>query len=441
MAASRPEARHTVMQRTLAPRGPDRQSGDTLPSDRLTGALRRQSVKKNVAAIHVSGKLTLLQRKLSNVLLLNAYDTLISRPKHTIDARTLSLMIGYNSNDTATLRDALRGLAETVAEWDMLDEKGRQEWGVSSLLSYAKLKGGICEYAYSPALAEKLHDPKVFALINLNIQKRFTSGHGLALYENCYRFVRTGSTGWWPLETFRRLMGVEESDYYRTFKHLNAKVIRPAVGEVNRTSNIQITPEFHRKGRAVAELRFLIRENPQLGVIDTEEGEEFTHSPVYERLLGQGISDRLARQWIGEHGEDVISEKLAAVAGRSGVRNPAGYLRVALRQPVTVAVEEPSEAARIAAARRATSQAETDAEDEARAAERLARRARFAAVEAAVSRRNPTQRDADRRLFLARLEGELEREDFRRFGWSSALNARAIFAFWEEMAPGLFDDI
>ena len=29
----------------------------------LTGALRRSAVKKHVAAIHVSGKLTLLQRK------------------------------------------------------------------------------------------------------------------------------------------------------------------------------------------------------------------------------------------------------------------------------------------------------------------------------------------------------------------------------------------
>uniref|UniRef100_UPI0013CF2181 replication initiation protein n=1 Tax=Chachezhania antarctica TaxID=2340860 RepID=UPI0013CF2181 len=165
---------------------------DDIPREQLTGSLRRGEVKKHVAAIHVSGKLTLLQRKLSNVLLLNAYDTLVSQAVHRIDARTLCLMIGYNSNDMETLKASLRGLAETVAEWDMLDEQGQQEWGVSALLSYAKLKGGICEYAYSPALAEKLNDPKVFALINLNIQRRFTSGHALALYENCYRFLRTG---------------------------------------------------------------------------------------------------------------------------------------------------------------------------------------------------------------------------------------------------------
>jgi hypothetical protein len=417
---------------------------EPIPQEMLTGALKRGAVKKNVAAIHVSGKLTLLQRKLSNVLLLNAYDSLISQPKHQIDARTLSLMIGYNSNDTATLRDALRGLAETVAEWDMLDEKGRQEWGVSSLLSYAKLRGGICEYAYSPALAEKLHDPKVFALINLNIQRRFSSGHGLALYENCYRFVRTGSTGWWPLETFRRLMGVDDSAYYETFKHLNAKIIKPAVEEVNRTSNIEITPEFAKKGRTVTEIRFKIRENKQLAMFEIDDGEALRGSPVYERLLALGVSDRLARQWMAEHGEAAVAEKLAYVAGQDGVKSPVGYLRAALagdfNAPAAVEAPAPSAEALALAAARAEAAKRAASEEAARDAERLQRKARFAAVEQAVSRRNPTQRDADKRLFMTRLEGELEREEFRRHGWTSALNSRAIFAFWEEMIPGLYED-
>ncbi|MCP1168010.1 replication initiation protein, partial [Limimaricola sp. ASW11-118] len=298
--------------------------------EQLSGALRRGAVKKNVAAIHIGGKLTLLQRKLSNVLLLNAYDTLLSQATHRIDARTLAAMIGYNSNDIDSLRDALRGLAETVAEWDMLDDKGRQEWGVSALLAHARLRDGVCDYAYSPALAEKLHDPRVFALINLDIQRRFTSGHGLALYENCYRFVRTGSTGWWPLDVFRRLMGVDDSEYYRSFKHLNAKVIKPAVEEVNRASNIQVEPEFKRMGRAVKELRFSIRENPQLAMLDIDDGQAARSQPVYERLRAQGVSDRLARQWIAEHGAEAVAEKLDWVAGRDGVRSPVGYLRAAL---------------------------------------------------------------------------------------------------------------
>lgn len=424
-----------------------------IPRDRLDGPLRRASVKKNVAAIHVSGKLTLLQRKLSNVLLLNAYDHLTARDRHRIDAKTLCVMIGYNSNDLETLKASLRSLAETVCEWDMLDEDGKQEWGVSALLSYAKLKGGVCEYGYSPLLAEKLHDPKIFALINLDIQRRFTSGHGLALYENCYRFVRTGSTGWWDLALFRRLMGVDDSDYYRTFKHLNAKIIKPAAEEVNRSSNIVVTPEFRKEGRAVAAIRFRIRENPQLAMFQIDDGEAVRASRVYRELIAQGVSDRLARQWIAEHGESYVAEKLAYVLerGRSGgVRNTAGYLSAAIRgdfgedarKPAAPVVDLETAAtarrAREAARRRA---AEEDAAAQARSEERARRVARLDRVLAAVEARNPTRRDADRRAFLARLEDDLDRADFQRHGWRSALCVRAIFAFWEELEPGLFDGL
>ena len=385
---------------------------DDIPRDQLTGALRRGAVKKNVAAIHVSGKLTLLQRKLSNVLLLNAYDTLTSRASHEIDARTLCLMIGYNSNDMDTLKASLRGLAETVAEWDMLDAAGQQEWGVSSLLSYAKLKGGICEYAYSPALAEKLHDPKVFALINLNIQRRFTSGHALALYENCYRFVRTGSTGWWPIELFRRLMGVDGSSYYESYKHLNAKVIKPAVAEVNRTSNIIVTPEVRRRGRAVSDIRFLIEENPQLAILNIDDGEAIRSQPVYQRLRDLGASDRLARQWISEHGAEAVATQLAYVEGQGAVRSPVRYLSAALRGDY--AGEEAASAAPVSE-----------------------RGAQLARVKALASGRSPTQRDADRRIFLSRLEGAA-RQDFETHGWMSPLNAAAIIAFWQEIDPDAF---
>ncbi|NDW00432.1 replication initiation protein [Salipiger sp. PrR002] len=391
---------------------------DDIPRERLSGPLRRGAVKKHVAAIHVSGKLTLLQRKLSNVLLLNAYDTLTSQSRHQIDARTLCLMIGYNSNDMETLKQSLRGLAETVAEWDMLDEKGQQEWGVSSLLSYAKLKGGICEYAYSPALAEKLHDPKVFALINLNIQRRFTSGHALALYENCYRFVRTGSTGWWSLDLFRRLMGVSDSPYYEVYKQLNAKIIKPAVAEVNKTSNIMLTPETRKMGRTVTDIRFLITENPQLAILDLDDGEGLRNSDLYAQLRELGVSDRLARQWLGEHGEKYVAEKLDFVTGREGVKNAVGYLTKALREDYGAA-----EVSRRNPPKPSTLRAR-----------------RLERIRDLAASRKPTQRDADKLLFMGRLSGAA-RDDFERHGWMSALNAEAIVAFWEELSPGAFEDI
>ncbi|MEP2781107.1 MAG: replication initiation protein [Pseudoruegeria sp.] len=390
---------------------------ETIPREQLTGALRREAVKKHVAAIHVSGKLTLLQRKLSNVLLLNAYDTITSQSNHHIDARTLCTMIGYNSNDMETLKQSLRGLVETIAEWDMLDEKGQQEWGVSSLLSYAKLKGGVCEYAYSSALADKLHDPKVFALINLNIQRKFTSGHALALYENCYRFIRTGSTGWWEMDLFRRLMGLDGSSYYESYKHLNAKVIKPSVAEVNKTSNIVITPEIRKRGRAVSAIRFLIKENPQLSILDLDDGAGVRHGKVFQKLRALGVSDRLARQWITAHGEEQIDDKLAYVAERKNVKNKVGYLTAALEGDFGASEVEPEKPVN------------------SMRANQLKR------VKAAINTRTPTQRDADRRLFMGQIKDPVARADFERFGWMSPLNVHAIFAFWQEMDPALFDGI
>lgn len=384
--------------------------------DKLTGSLRRGAVKKHVAAIHVSGKLTLLQRKLSNVLLLNAYDTLTQARSFHMDARTLCLMVGYNSNDFDTLKQSLRGLAETVAEWDMLDATGQQEWGVSSLLSYAKLKGGVCEYAYSPALAEKLADPKVFALINLNIQRRFTSGHALALYENCYRFHRTGSTGWWPLEIFRRLMGVDDSVYYETYKHLNAKIIKPAVAEVNRTSNIVITPETRKRGRAVTDIRFTISPNPQLAILDLDDGAGQRRAPIYDRLRGMGVSDRLARQWMTEHGEAHVAEKLDYISAQPDVKSPARYLAAALRDDYRKGDQTTPTIAPVSG-----------------------RAARLGRVQELVAARSPTQRDADKRLFLNSIAEPTGRLDFERHGWMSALNAKDVVAFWEDLYPGAFD--
>ncbi len=421
-------------------------SDTQIDMDHLSGALRRETVKKNVAAIHISGKLTLLQRKLSNVLLLNAYDALTSAQTHTIDARTLAMMVGYNSNDFDTLRASLRALAETVAEWDMLDDKGRQEWGVSSLLSFAKLTNGVCEYAYSPALAQKLHDPKIYALINVHIQRNFSSGHGLALYENCYRFVRTGSTGWWTLETFRKLMGVDGSSYYESFKHLNAKIIKTAVAEVNKSADIVIEPEFRKKGRSVTDIRFLIRENPQMAMFQIDDSDGVRNLGVYRALRAQGVSDRLARQWIAEHGEAYVQQKLDYMKGQGDVKSTVGYLSAALRDDysATTAPEPdlapPTAEAIAAAAARAAEKAAEDQAYEARATERAARAAKFAIVEELVSRRNPTQRDADKQLFMASLKDDLERESFAAHGWRSGLNAAAIFEFWADLEPGAFTE-
>ena len=300
-------------------------------------ALSNRPLKKHVAAIHTDGHLSLLQRKLSNVLLLNAYDALLTQTEHEIDEKTLCVMLGYDSNDRKPLKESLKALASVHAEWNILgDNQEEVEWGVSSLLSHAILSKGKCRYGYSPALAEKLYNPDIYASINMAIQRKFRSKHALALYENCYRFKTVRSTGWWTLKTFRRLMGVDDSDYYRQFKHLNAKVIKPTVKEINTVSDIEITPEFKRSGRSITEIRFVIGDNPQLPLLDINDDKAVKGTTVYQRLIATGISHKLAESWITQHGEDYCAAKLDIVdaqnASGAKIVSVAGFLSAAIKE-------------------------------------------------------------------------------------------------------------
>jgi hypothetical protein len=57
-----------------------------------------------------------------------------------------------------------------------------------------------------------------------------------------------------------------------------------------------------------------------------------------------------------------------------------------------------------------------------------------------VASRTPTQRDADKRLIMARIDQPAARLDFENHGWMSQLNADAIVAFWGDFMPGALED-
>ncbi|MCK4140021.1 replication initiation protein (plasmid) [Ralstonia solanacearum] len=270
-----------------------------------TASIPTQSeLKKHVATVHVSGELSLLERKIVNVLLLNAYDDLLTRKTHRIPVGILSTMLGFDSKNTDALKKALIKVMSTPVSFDLLHDGGDSEWNASPLIGYAGIRSGVCSYEYSDWLAKKLANPEIYTLININVQKQFSGGYSLALYENCLRFKRTGSTGWISVETWRRLLGAEASTYDE-FKHFNGEVIKKSVKEINTVSNILVAPEYKREGRRVTQIRFLVEENPQKSMLDAGDNEQakIRNSETFRRLTALGIGDRLAISWIQQEPE------------------------------------------------------------------------------------------------------------------------------------------
>ena len=126
----------------------------------------------------------------------------------------LAEMIGFESHDREILKTALKSLMSTVLEWNVLDEKGREkDWEACTMLDYARMDGSCCYYSYPNVLRQKLYNPAMYERINISIQRKFSSGYALALYENCVRFRKVGHTGSIQLATFRKLMGVGPREY------------------------------------------------------------------------------------------------------------------------------------------------------------------------------------------------------------------------------------
>lgn len=289
-------------------------------------------VKKHVAAIHTSGVLSLLERKMTNVLLLNAYDELLTRRTHKLPIKHLCAMLGWDeSNNTERLKEVLGKLASTTVEFNMMED-GKEVWRVMAMLSYAEINGGSCSYSYHEYLAERLYDPEIYATINIGIQRRFEGGYALTLYENCLRYKAVGSTGWWELERFRKIMGAT-APMYDEFKYLKREVIAKPIEEINRVADINLVPEFKKQGRKICAVRFMVSEHPQQTLLKPDIADDHAairSSELFKRLLEHGIGERLAILWILQDEERAkkVIEYVETKAKKKQVKSTtAGYIR------------------------------------------------------------------------------------------------------------------
>lgn len=253
-------------------------------------------VKKNAAAIHIKNDISCLQRKVWNVLLSNAYDSLgeASVLVHDIPLRDLMDQVNFDSKNSRYIKEALENLAVTPLTWDIINDAGKTEWGVSTALASAIIVDGVCSYAYSPHLRPKLYNPAIFAKIDIRIVSRFSSGHALALYENCVRYRGVRQTPYLALELFRDLLGVGDNTSYDDFKVLNRAVIKPALAEISTVSDICVEVELKREKRKVVALKFHIKENPQ-GTLNVESDSAFDIELLSRLQEYFGLTERQAK--------------------------------------------------------------------------------------------------------------------------------------------------
>lgn len=289
-------------------------------------------LKKHVAAIHSTSSMTLIQRKIANGLLYNAYAELLEKDEHHITIKTLCELIGYDSNDHKVIKKALVNLLSTVIEWNLVDGSHTDKqgvWNASSIIADASIKGSLCTYSYSKRMRELLHRPEMYGRLNMTVQAKFKSSYGLALYENCIRYQNIQQTPWFEFNTFRQLMGVEEGKYL-IFRDFKRRVLDMAISEVNQYAPISIIAELKKIQRKVVAIKFTILPNAKKNDVQIET------EPVSQALsLKYGLTKQQIANFLLKYPKEYILEKTSliedSVSFKEGkIDNLAKYLESAL---------------------------------------------------------------------------------------------------------------
>ena len=301
---------------------------------------QKLELKKHVNLIHCSNRFSLIQRKLFNALLFNAYPELATKNQFTISAKELCEMIGYKSNDYKSLKKALLELITTAVEWNVINEgrisKENDKWRASAAISSATLEKGICTYEYSMIMKELFYQPEIYGRINIALLPRFKSSYGLALYENCVRYQGMPQTPWFKIETFRKLMGVEE-DKYLVFRDFKKRILDIAVKEVNLHSALIISPEIKRIGKQVVSIKFSLKTKKEGFISSKTNNKTGNEADLINILVNEfGVTYKNAKNIFNQYEYNYIREKVNMIKNsnsfRSGkIENPAAYLYKGLK--------------------------------------------------------------------------------------------------------------
>jgi len=310
--------------------------------------MNKKSVIKHSAAVHITNKINLLQRRAWNILLANSYDKLLTSREHHIGIKELMETLGLEkSENTNYIKETTKALISCVVEWNTLGKDNKNIWEAMTLLSRVKVEEGILTYAYDSSLAERLYNPSIYARISLSMQNKFDSKHSLALYELAVDYFiakrKYGETPFIDMDAFRKLMGFDD-DEYREFKILKRDVIKPAIEEINEKSDLLVEVEYKRASRKVSALKLNIQPNsqnknpllsgekPQLVISEPEE----KIPKLFERLQSYFcLSPGQAKNVLNTYEEDYIIESLTCVEKkhkRGEIKNIGAYTLKALKE-------------------------------------------------------------------------------------------------------------
>ena len=241
---------------------------------RSSRELADQTVAKANEAIAIRpkrGKLTLLSRRIYNVLLFHAQQQGVDKPKYSILLSELIDDARFTSHNTELLKSHIRDMQATTIEWHT-SSGGARQWTSTQLLGTVVIdergRGSPCtiSWTYPEAIRERLVKPAHYTRVLLEISSQMRSYAAAVLYELGARYLTSPGrltmredVIWWASVLTGR-SDITSVDY----RILHRDTIKKALAELDALSDeFKMEVIEHRRGRKVEELQFRVVPKPQ----------------------------------------------------------------------------------------------------------------------------------------------------------------------------------
>ena len=236
--------------------------------------MKSDLVVKDNALINASYNLEVTEQRLIMLAIINARETgqgITSDSKLEIHASDYACRFNV-SNDAAylALRSAVDNLFNRQFSFKEEDKKGNIGVVKSRWVSRIKYidDSATLEITFAPDVVPLITRlEQHFTSYQLKQVTQLTSKYAIRLYEMLIAWREIGKTPQIELAEFRHKIGVEDSEYER-MHHFKARVLEPAIKQINEHTDITASYEQHKRGRTISGFSFRFKQKPQTKKIE-----------------------------------------------------------------------------------------------------------------------------------------------------------------------------
>lgn len=326
------------------------------PSSSENGPGQSLEFRKTNEAIGLrlrEGRLTLLSRKLFNVMVYKAQNSTLgadapieseaNRKYFWVPLSDMARDAAYDSHDTDLLKQHL-----TEMQNIKVVKEDANEWISERLVASVKLvnpeglkkRGGMVwlGFTFPPEVHELVMNPSTYTKLSIYYQSLMRSGASLALYEICRRYATNPShkTGIHECAYWHAVLtGNPISEEPPPYKYIKRDLLKPAIAEINATTDIEVELIEHKRGRKVVSLQFEVHMTRQPG-LDLP-APPVINSALQGQLQALGFSLSDAQDLCAMYSEEKLLSTLTIVHERMHAKGsppldaPAAYFRWAIK--------------------------------------------------------------------------------------------------------------